>query len=87
MITKDEAMALTYRQTLYSSKFSNADGSPARCRVNGRIKTWKRDPERWRLPVKHGLRFCFYLDHGPMSAHWHLTEDAAIAERQQTGKG
>lgn len=25
-------------------------------RANGRVQTWKRDPERFRLPIKHGLR-------------------------------
>ncbi len=28
---------------------------PERWRVNGRLQTWKRDPNRFRLPIKHGL--------------------------------
>jgi hypothetical protein len=39
----------------------NANGSPVRCRPNGTLKTWKRDPERFQLPVKHGFRTCFHL--------------------------
>ena len=33
----------------------NADGTPTRCRRNGKTKTWKRSPERFQIPVKHGL--------------------------------
>ena len=39
----------------------NADGSPVRCRVNGQVKRWERRPNEFRLPVKYGLRECFYL--------------------------
>lgn len=44
---------------------TNADGTPSRIRANGALKVWKRPlPDgrvRWRLPVKHGLRECFYI--------------------------
>lgn len=40
---------------------TNADGSPVRCRANGRVKRWKTRPNEFRLPVKYGLRECFYL--------------------------
>lgn len=39
----------------------NADGSPVRARANGRVKTWKTRPAEFRLPVKYGLRECFYI--------------------------
>lgn len=29
--------------------------SPERWRVNGAVKTWKRDPSRVRVPIKFGL--------------------------------
>ena len=41
----------------------NADGSPVRCRANGKVKLWKTRPNEFRLPVKYGLRECFYLTH------------------------
>lgn len=41
----------------------NSDGSPVRCRVNGKVKLWKTRPTEFRLPVKYGLRECFYLTH------------------------
>jgi len=30
-------------------------------RVNGKIKLWKRDPERFQLPIRHGLYNYGYL--------------------------
>jgi hypothetical protein len=51
----------------------NADGSPVRCLVNGKVKLWKTRPNEFRLRVKYGhgmwlsesydLRGCFYLTH------------------------
>lgn len=39
----------------------NSDGTPVRCRRNGKLKTWKTRPGCFQLPVKYGLRECFYL--------------------------
>jgi len=39
----------------------NADGTPARARRNGKTKLWKTRPERFKIPVKHGLRDYFYI--------------------------
>lgn len=61
MITKETAVALTYRQILHHRSRINADGTPVRCRVNGMCKTWKTRPTEFRLPVKHGLYDCFYI--------------------------
>jgi len=55
MITLEQAKALTWRDTLYHVTNRNSDGSPQRWRVNGKVKTWKRSPERVQIPVKHGL--------------------------------
>lgn len=57
---------LTLEQALKGTEFwhmsaTNADGSPARCRKNGAVKTWKTRPGQWKMPVKHGLRQCFYI--------------------------
>lgn len=55
MITLREAKKLEYGQTLYHCSNRNADGSPQRWRVTGKPQTWKRSPERVRVPVKNGL--------------------------------
>ena len=47
--------------TFSSVKLTDYRGSPAQCRQNGKLQTWKREPGCWKLPVKHGLRKCFYL--------------------------
>jgi hypothetical protein len=55
MITIEQAKALEYRETIHSNNQRNADGTCQRWRVNGRLKTWKRTPNQFQLPVKHGL--------------------------------
>jgi len=41
--------------TFYCTTALNADGSRLRCRRNGKTKTWKRTPQRFQIPVKHGM--------------------------------
>lgn len=36
-------------------------------RQNGKVKTWKRNPEFFRIPVKYGLYECFYISN---HEHW-----------------
>lgn len=52
MITKAEAQALTYRDTLFMFSFKN---KVVNVRVSGACKTWKKRPDEFRLPVKYGL--------------------------------
>lgn len=35
--------------------FRAIDGTARQCKVNGRVKIWKRDTERVEVPVKYGL--------------------------------
>lgn len=83
MITLEQAKALTYRQVLHMVHFRNADGTPRRWRVNGKVKTWVRSPERVKVPLKHGLYFHDYLDEGNLDLFC-LTADEAIAEHERT---
>ncbi len=69
MITKEEILKLTWRDTVHLTQKYSLDGlrllpdntkEPFKLvsstwRVNGKCKTWKRSPERFRLPIKHGL--------------------------------
>ncbi len=61
MATKTELDRLKPGDILTHVSIKNADGTPARCRVNGKMKEWKTRPHAWQLPVKHGLRNCFYI--------------------------
>jgi hypothetical protein len=63
MITRDRAIAMGGTgKTLYHYSARNADKTATRVRVNGKCKVWKRDPTRFSLPVKWGLKRCFYID-------------------------
>jgi len=61
MITKQVATSVSYRHIFQHVTLKNADGTPLRCRVNGKCKTWKTRPNDFRLPVKYGLKECFYI--------------------------
>lgn len=63
-MTLDQAKALRPNQVLYHQTLTNADGTPQRWRVNGQVKTWKKSPERVRVPLARGL-----------CQHGYLTED------------
>lgn len=60
-LTKDIAVSLGHRAELLSKSLKNADGSALRCRVNGKCQTWKTRPLDFKLPVKYGLKTCFYI--------------------------
>lgn len=62
-ITLAEAKALTVSDVLYSGYYRNADGTPQRWRVNGKVKFWKTRPWDFRIPVKHGLYAYGYVEH------------------------
>lgn len=60
-MTKQDLQDLHIGQILHHTRATNADGSPLRCRINGRLKLWKTRPDDFRLPVKYGLKQCFYI--------------------------
>jgi hypothetical protein len=61
MLTKTQATNLRHGEILHHRQLTNADGTPLRARVNGRCKTWKTRPTEFQLPVKYGLKQCFYI--------------------------
>ena len=77
MITKEQILNLTYRTELYHQHQRGSDGLPLRCRVNGKCITWKTRPEEFQLPVKHGLKQCFYISNFN-AADWCLYEEDAM---------
>lgn len=60
-LTMDQARKLHIGQILYHQLHRNADGTPQRWRVNGKVRTWKRDPSRIQVPIKYGLRGYDYI--------------------------
>ena len=77
MITKEDALKLHHGQTLYCKYDRNADGTPWRWRVNGKVKTWKTRPAHFEVPIKRGLYSYGYLTHN--TDHLCLTEEEAMA--------
>lgn len=61
-ITLHAAKQLRRGTVLYSRLTFGSDGRPLRWVVNGKVKTWKRDPSRVLVPLKHGLWSYDYLD-------------------------
>ena len=57
-----QAKTLSNRDSIEHKTLKNADGTPLRARVNGQVKTWKRDTSRFQVPMKHGLYDYFYID-------------------------
>lgn len=63
MITREQALQLKHGDILYHIAHVNADGSPARWRVTGKVQTWKTRPDHFKIPVKNGLRHYSYVTH------------------------
>ena len=77
MITKEQALSLRYRDLLFNQDVRDSRGGLVVCRVNGACKTWVTRPNYFRLPVKYGLRDCFYIT--PDNAkEWCYTEEDAL---------
>ena len=53
---------LSHGDILEHATIKNADGTPARARVNGKLKLWKTRPCDFKLPLKHGLYDFLYLE-------------------------
>lgn len=79
-ITRD--VAIYHQGTFYHVHFKNSDGTAVRCRANGVCKTWKTRPNDYRLPVKYGLRDCFYIT--PANCvDWEITEEDWLEVRRK----
>lgn len=60
-LTLELAKKLSYGTILHYKKAFNSDGTMRRYKVNGKVKTWKRDINRVKIPVKHGLYTYGYI--------------------------
>jgi hypothetical protein len=77
MITLDQAKQLTHGTTLYHMEYRNRDKSPQRWRVNGKPQTWKTQPHKVRVPIKHGMYDFDYLTQDDLD-RLALTESEAL---------
>lgn len=60
-ISLNQAKKLKQGTILYHLWGRNADGTAQRWRVNGKVKTWKRNPLKVQVPLKHGMYSYDYL--------------------------
>lgn len=58
MITKQQAYDYSM---FHHNEYTNADGSCMRFRANGKLQTWKRNVDRFKLPLRRGLWQHTYL--------------------------
>lgn len=58
MVTKEQALTETNFTKLVQV---NGKNIVRKWRANGKCKTWKRNPERFQLPIKHGLYSYGYI--------------------------
>lgn len=47
---------------MHSAQFLDIDGNVRDCRQSGKVKTWKRSPERFSVPFKYGMYESFRTD-------------------------
>jgi hypothetical protein len=77
-LTKEEA--LTAERFHDEDRLCNDKRGPLVWRRNGKTQTWKRDPERFRIPVKHGMYD--YGDLTNLSIGYHTEENCPFLKEQ-----
>lgn len=83
-ITKEIALGLRHSQEIFHETERDRRGRPVKARVNGKVKTWKKYPEHFELPVKYGMSNAFRLSQSEFTNKWddprlwHLTEAEAM---------
>lgn len=73
-VCKAIAMSSYYREVFHHVTDKDSKGNPVKCRVNGQCKIWKTRPTEFRLPVKYGLKHCFYITQDNCD-EWVVTDD------------
>ena len=66
-LTLLQAKNLKRGTIVYTPRWKNADGTDQRWKVNGKVKTWKRNPERVQVPIKRGLYDYAYITENELS--------------------
>lgn len=79
MVTIQQAKKLKHGQTLHHKTMRNADGTPMRARVTGKVQTWKTRPQEVKVPLKHGMYDTGYLTERTAS-EWSLTPPKTVSK-------
>ena len=67
MITIEQAMSAKHGDVFHLKDEKNADGTPVRWRVMGKVKTWKSRPNEFMIPVKNGMYRHGYITEGNLN--------------------
>lgn len=54
-LTLSQAKELKHGTIVFHVNHKNSDGSAQKWKVNGKVKTWKRSPEKVQISVKYGM--------------------------------
>jgi len=83
-MTKEDALNLKYRDEVHFKECRKTVGprggvtiTHTIVRVNGKVKTWKREPNRFCIPVKHGLYDSGYITEYS-AENYHLPKDCPL---------
>ena len=66
LLTRENQEGISY---FYHITATNSTGR-IRVHRNGKTKTWKTRPQEFKIPVKYGLRQCFYIIYGLNDHEW-----------------
>ena len=84
MVTKEQALNCRYFHYTGKRQCKRVVGprggvreNVVQVRANGQCKTWKRDPERFQLPIKYGLYEYSYITN-ENAADFHVEEDCPL---------
>ena len=61
-LTLEKAKTLKRCDIIYHKINKNSNGTHQKWKVNGKIKLWLTDKNRFQIPVKHGLYSYGYID-------------------------
>ena len=81
-MTLNEAKRLRHGQTVWIKGAYDSDGSPSKCRVTGKVQTWKTRPDEVRVPVKRGMREYGYITHRNLD-RFTLTQPASRKRKRK----
>lgn len=61
-VTKEEVLKRNHNHFQHKTELRK-NGQPVTVRQNGKVRFWKTRPAEFVIPVKYGLRTCFYITH------------------------
>lgn len=84
-MTRDEALRANYFHTNHCTKTVGPRGGVTyhieEWRRNGNTKTWKRQPERFEIPVKYSMRTYNYITN-ENAANFHTPENCPLRNEE-----